>query len=287
MQEKSGEARKGREIGRKVGKKDGMVAGRDVHAGQEGGMVRRLRAYAAGLVPDAGKKQAALEAVRRETEKKKVRYTPSFPEVVGIQLQYMSPVFWGTQGAVLAAVLLLLCGTALRQGGLTDYLWWGSMAAAWMGQMACGELVRHLAGGMAELEQSCYINLPQMWTIRMILAGSVDMLILCICCGGIAWNTGSSLLQVGLYLLVPFVLSNLCGFTLLEIMRGSWGRYGQAASAVWIAVLALVPGVAPVLYGTGFLWLWVTALVLGAVLLAGELRRCYRKIERGEAVCWN
>ena len=263
------------------------VEGRESRAGRERDLERRLQAYATALTPEVGKRHKALEAVRREAERKKVRYTPSFPRVVGIQLQYMSPVFWGMQGAVLVAVLLLLYGTARRQGELLDYLWWGSMAAAWLGQVACGELARHLSGGMAELEQSCYINLPQMWTIRMILAGSVDILILCICCGGIVWNTGSDLARVGLYLLVPFVLSNLCGFLLLEIMRGSRGRYGQAASVAWIAVLALAPAAAPALYGTRFLWLWVAALVSGTALLAGLLRRCYRKIERGEVICWN
>ncbi len=275
------------ENGRKVQEsREGKTGEGDNHVRKKSDMERRLRAYANGLIPEAGRRQLILKEIHREAVRKKVQYTPSFPEVVGIQLQYMSPVFWGMQGAVLIGVILLLCGTALRQGDLMDYLWWGSMAAAWLGQMACGEFGRHLTGGVAELEQSCYINLSQMWTIRMILAGSVDILTLCICCVGIAWNTGSSLAQIGLYLLVPFVLSNLCAFFLLEVMRGSWGRYGQTASAAWV-VLALVPTAIPGLYDIGFLWLWGVVLIVGTVLLAGQLRSCYRKLEGGEVVCWN
>ena len=117
------------------------------------------------ILPEAEKRQKAMEGIDRKIREKRIMYSPSPVRLFLIQLQYIPFAFWLSQGAVLVSVVFLLCRTTLQQGGVMDYLWWGSVAAAWMGLMACGGLNRHLARGMVELEQSCYINMLQLWTM--------------------------------------------------------------------------------------------------------------------------
>lgn len=246
-----------------------------------------LRAYGRELVPDARKKQETLLTIDKAIEKKSFRYTPSPLELFYIQLQYISPAFWCIQGAFLLAMILLLGNTGGERGELSSCLWWASLIAAWMGLAGCGELGRHLTRGMAELEQSCYVNLPQMWTMRMILSGGVDILLLGICGGGIARNTQAPLGQVCVYLLVPFVLSNLCCLSVLTALRGGRGRYGQTVLAVLTAMLALAPSIEPAAYKAEHLWVWVALLLVGTGFLVRQLRQCYRRIMEGEILCRN
>ena len=185
------------------------------------------------------------------------------------------------------AVALLLWHTSLIQGELRDYLWWSSVAAAWMGMLMCGGLGWHLARGMAELEQSCYINLPQMWTVKIILTGGMDILILGFCCGGIAHHTNTPVWQVSVYLLVPFVLSDLCCLLFLTLLRGKRIHGSQLALAVVMAMAASGPSLAAWSYTWNFLWTWVLTLTVAFVLLVRQLRQCYKKLSRGEILCWN
>lgn len=246
-----------------------------------------IRRYGGEMKPDPQKKRLAMEEIERAIERKRPRYTPTVAELFRIQLEYISPVFWGIQGTLLAAIVLLLFWTDAEYGGVRSYLWWGSLAAAWMGPVVSGGLGRHFSGGMAELEQSCYLNLSQMWAMRMLLSGGIDLLLLGICCGGIVWNTDTPPEQVSVYLLTPFVLSNLCCLAVMTLVRGGRGRYWQAALAVLTSLLALLPSFEPLAYDAEYLWVWILLLAFGTGLWAGQLRQCYKKITGGEILCWS
>lgn len=246
-----------------------------------------LRERGRELTPDARRKREALEALEGEIKRKAICYKPSFVELFGIQLQYISPMFWVIQGVFLAAVVFLMERTNRTGGELGNYLWWGSLTAAWMGAAVCGELGRHLRRGMAELEQSCYFNLPQMWTMRMILSGGADMILLGFCCGGIARSTKTPLGQVCVYLLAPFVLSNLCCLWAVTVFRGGRSRYVGPALAFMTALTVLAPSLRPEAYEAEYFGVWVAALLFGIGLWIKQLRQCYKKIAKGEMLCWS
>lgn len=242
---------------------------------------------AAELIPDANRRKESLFFLQDAVREKKLRYTPSFTELMRIQLQYITPFFWLVQGGILLFMILFFCRLSSRDAKLTEYLWWSSIAAAWMGVLSHGTYVSHFSHGMTELEQSCYINLSQMWTIRMILCTSADIIILTAFSGGVAVDTETPFGRVAVYLLVPFVLSNVCSLFLLNVLRGGRGRFGQAALAVLMAMIAVSPSVAPPIYTAAYLWVWFTALIFGAVIFIGQIRSCYNKMMRGEMLCWS
>lgn len=239
------------------------------------------------LSPDPVRKEQALEAIRRAAAQKKIQGAPAWWDIVIIELKYISPLFWTLQGVFLIGLLFLLERIYVNDGVLADYLQWASVAAAWLGVLVYGNFGRHFFRGMAELEQSCYFNLSQMWAVKMALAGTVDILILSLCCGRISRLTKTPFLQVILYLLVPFVLSNVCCLLLFTALRGGRSRYGQLVRGFLTGLIALVPAVIPRIYEVDFLWVWLLMLFAGMAVLAWQIVLMYEKIERGEVLCWN
>lgn len=239
------------------------------------------------IVPDSGKKKAALAAISRAIEEKNIGFTPSLWEIFLTELKYISPYFWILQGGMVAVVFALIKRAVENSGGLIECLRWGSIAAALMGVLICGSLGKHFSAGMAEMEQSCFLNLSQVWTMKMILTGSVDILILLLFSGEIARSAQVLYGQICVYLLAPFVLSNVCCMLLIMYVRGSRGRYGQLAIALLSGIIAALPPTVPHAYEIQYLWVWGLWMVSGIGILAWQIRSMYRKFARGEVLCWN
>lgn len=242
---------------------------------------------AAGMKPDPQKKKKSLACIEEVIADKKIHNIPSPAELIHIQLQYISPVFWLLQGGMLLLLLLLLYQMARMGVELADYLWWSSIVAAWMGILANGAVGRYFLHGMAELEQSCCINLSQMWTIRMILTIGVDICILTLFSGGVAMCTNTFFGRIAVYLLVPFVLSNICCLLAVSALRGGRSRYTLMVLAVLAGLTAAAPSLFPEIYGTAYLWVWLCMLVLGIIVFAAQIKNCYGRMIRGEMICWN
>ncbi len=248
-----------------------------------------LKEASLSLAPREEQRAQAMAEIRKAVREKTMRRQPSPRELLLVELRYISPGFWILQGSLVALLAALLEKTSLDGGALPDYLRGISVLAAWMGVLGCSSLGRHFSRGMAELEQSCYFNLPQLWTIRMALSGAVDILALVLGSGRIAQRTGLPLAQVCVYVLVPFVLSNVAMLLFLTVLRGGRGRYGLLVAALAAGALAAVPGLTPggEAYEAARLWAWTAALLAGIGLYLWQLKVMYGKIRRGETICWN
>ncbi|MCM1541109.1 MAG: hypothetical protein NC121_07600 [Blautia sp.] len=239
------------------------------------------------LKPDPYKKQISLLEIQNVIESRKIRNIPSFGELLQIQLQYISPMFWALQGGLLALMALFLHWLSKQGAELADYLWWSSIGAAWMGVLSNGVLGKHFSNRMAELEQSCYINLSQMWTIRMLLITGVDIVILAVFSGGIAVRTDTFFGRIAVYLLVPFVLSNICCLSLVSALRGGRGKYTMTVLALLTALSAISPAIFPDMYAAAYLWVWFCLLLSGVAVFAAQVRSCYGRMIRGDLICLN
>lgn len=268
-------------------KRKQTAGGEEINSIMAADLQEKIWKTASGLNPDLRQRQRSLLVIQDAIEAKKIRNTLPLDELMWIQLQYIPPIFWTLQGGLLFLLILLLYRMPGQGTELTDYLWWSSMIAAWMGVLSNGTLARHFSNRMAELEQSCYINLAQMWMIRMILTTGVDIGILTVFSGGIASRTNTFFGRIAMYLLVPFLLSNVCCLLLISSLRGSRGKFTLTALTVIVALLAVSPSVFANAYTAAYLWVWFCVLVLGAAVFAGQIRNCYGRMTRGEMICLN
>lgn len=240
----------------------------------------------AALPVSAEKKAAALENIREAADGHNLRPRLSVWELIRIQLAYISPGYWIGQGMVFAALAIYFHNMEVTDS-FRDCISWFSAAVAFMGVFGVAELGKHFSNKAAEVEQSCYFRLEQLWMMKMILFGGVDILGISAFTGGIAERTGVGAGAVCVYLLAPFLLSNACYMLLLTACRGGGGRYQQFGAALLLGIAAMLPSVNPRAYYANYLWVWLVALAAGAALLIGETRALYDKMAKGETLCWN
>lgn len=233
---------------------------------------------------DEERRKEALAVIGRAAASHRTIYYPSWGEMLIGQLRYISKAAWIGQGGFLAAAILLYALFRNHEDQIRLCLIYGSMVAAGVGMVAVMELSKSAACHMAEIEQSCYFNLGQIWSIRLILLGGGDLCVLAVLIFGL-WGRGSyGPLALGLYLLVPFVISNLCYLFFLTVGRtfgrrrlsegagGGSNSWLSMVMALFMCLLAAAPSAFPKAYDRASLWIWALVFLIGTVLLAAEIK---------------
>ncbi len=236
---------------------------------------------------DARQKQKILKKISEAVEEKRYLYHPSLWEIFRGQLKYISGFCLGGQILCFAFFLILL-GYFQRLGGdMTEFLGIGSGVSAGIGVFLMVELSRSRDYGVAELEQVCYLNLKQVWCVKMILFGSLDILMLTAMAFGIAGNTSLGLIRIIVYLLAPFVMSNVLQLFVFTLLRSRKGEYLQIGAAAVSSGLSLLPLSDPGWYTAAYFGVWVCVLAAALLFLVREIIQVYHNLEEGEGICWN
>lgn len=232
-------------------------------------------------------KQRILQNIAAEAKQKHWQYTPSLWEIFKGQLKYISAFCLGGQAVCMLTVILLLGYFQERGGNTLTYLGVFSVAASYVGVFLLMELSRSRDYGTMELEQSCYLNLKQVWCIKMILFGCLDFVMFTVMILGIAGNTSCGAFRSMVYLLVPFVISNSVQLWVFTILRGGRREYLQMGTGILAGGVSLIPLSNPQWYSVEYFGIWVLALAGSLGFFAREARQIYHKLEEGEIVCWS
>lgn len=236
---------------------------------------------------DTVQKQKVLKKLAEAVEEKRYMHCPSFWEIFHGQLKYISGFCLGGQIAV-PLILLILFQYFQKQGEeMMLYLGVGSGVSGCMGIFLIMELSRSRDFRMAELEHTCYLNLKQVWCVKMILFGCLDILTLTAISFGIAGNTSFGMIRTIVYLLVPFVVSNVLQLLVFTVLRSRKGEYLQVGVAILAGILSLLPLYYSEWYKASYFGMWVSVLVVSLVFLIKEVMQVYHNLEEGEGICWN
>ena len=128
----------------------------------------------------------------------------------------------------------------------------------------------------------------QLWAIKMILSGSINVAILTGVIGGLSRKTDFGILALCLYILVPFVISHGCYLLLLFWGRNMGKKWPQITAAVFMGLAAMIPGAFPGVYRQMYLPVWGGVFLMGVVLLGLELHSLFKKLSvGGEKICWS
>lgn len=236
---------------------------------------------------DQRKRRQALQNIAKAVEGKRYVYSPSGWEIFRGQLKYISPFCLGGQ---LLGLLFMVA--------LFEYFWWkgesmltflgaASVASSSMGIFLMLELNRSNSIGLMELEQTCYLNFKQIWCVKMILFGCVDILTLTVLSAVVARSVSCGIFRAAVYLLAPFVVSNMVQLLVFSLLRGRGKEYLQAGAAIACGMASLVPLCNPSWYAAASFGIWVLVLVAATICLIGEMSLVYHKMEEGEILCWN
>ncbi len=150
---------------------------------------------------------------------------------------------------------------------------------------AVAEYARSEAFGMAELEMSARFGLKTVTLARMGILGAAHCGTLCLV-SALGGGEGGSVFRTGIYLLVPYLATDVAA---LWAIRRLWGREGLYASLGLALVVGAVPmflrlSGSPAVWQTGNFGRWLFA----AAALAGAAAFQWKKsIERTEELTWS
>ena len=140
---------------------------------------------------------------------------------------------------------------------------------------------------MAELGASCYFSTKQSVAVYMVIVGSVNLaiFILIILCIGSSLNIG--VLQLGLYVMTAFFLSDIVSVGILSTEIGRENRYFLFISSVFLAIGYTVFSAVPTAFSAVSLGAWGIACFILGSLFALQLKKLFAEMIKGEILCMN
>lgn len=232
---------------------------------------------------DKNKKQQSLTAIEREAACKRVRHYPSFTEHVWNQMRFHSLFHWLIQGGLLFAAMLLALYLRRTDSGDLKAITACSVFFTFAGNVCFSQTARLFSWHMAELEQTLYLNLKQMVCIRMLEAGTADLLILVLILG-ITGKVNTLGIGVSLiYMLVPFLWSNILYLHMLTSLRSSVSGFRSPVLGLLCGIPALFPVIWEPVYRPDYLNIWQVLALSGILLFIAEITNLLGKIEQGDS----
>lgn len=235
---------------------------------------------------DPAKREQALYQISQAGRARKVQYCPPILEIVKMQFFCVPKSVWIFQFLFLA--LLPVSESLLQKHfGLKGWQIFPALSV-WMAVgsvILVSELGRHFSCHMAELEQTCYLNLSQLWLLRTCCVSGVDIVTVAVFCGCRARAYGFGWFSFTVYVLTPFFAANV-----LLLLIFTAGRNNVQAAWFWTAFLAgsglWLQMKCSRIYEAGWLPVWLFLLTAMIALWGIQLRTFCRKME-GEGLCLN
>ncbi len=234
---------------------------------------------------DEEKKALALKQIDIAVNRKKNIFVPSIGRLFMNQMRYVSMQYWILQIGFMVLIMFIMQMLKYLQASETGFLNTMTLMISTIGIIGVGELNRSISCNMTEMEQTCYFCSKQIFCIRMILFGTIDILFLSVL---IAMNGMSrGLIFFGLHILVPFVSSNVCYLLIFIVTRGRNPVYTYFLAGVFVGAFSMIAMNLPWVRDTANKGVWLLMLVLSVIGLGLEVRHILKKIEEREVLCMN
>ncbi len=234
---------------------------------------------------DAARKNFSLSIIRQEIQRKHIRNRPPFAENVLNQLRFQTWQHWAVQGSILLmAVLLVFLLDKNKISGIPSIATC-SVFFVFAGNACFSSTVRLFSWHMAELEKTLYLDLKQMVCIQMMEGGIISLAALALLTGFLGEGSENGITAFLLYLLVPFLWSDILYLHMLTHFRSIFSGFRQLASGILCGILALFPAFFEDAYTAEYVPAWGILSAAGLLFLSAEVCMLFQKIETGENIC--
>lgn len=233
-------------------------------------------------------KEWLQQAFETPAPKKKRAFLRTLPkQEAGLGALMLSQAAYIRKWVWAASFLLFGLVVGLAQYVEIDILWVLSSVMPFAALMLILEVARSSAYGMSELEMTSRFSLRTILLARMSMLGAVQLAgLLFVVPVMRLWKLdGTLLLQYGVYLLVPYLLTAVLGLVAVRRLPGKEGMYVCGSISAFVCVLCPLAQVyVPVLYEAESFALWVLAAVLLAV---GLVKEYGKTLNQWEEIVWN
>lgn len=159
-------------------------------------------------------------------------------------------------------------------------VWIGASLTPLLALLAVVENGKSRQHRMAELELACRISLRSVFMARISILGIFHLLLIGVMIPVLAIWRVAGIIQIGIYLLTPYLLTAAIGMELFRHFRGNDGLLACSAVAGIVCTLGLsdrrfVLG----LYRTEFIYIWGMTLLLALLVCAFEISKMMKEVE--------
>lgn len=237
---------------------------------------------------DEMRKQKTYYAMIEEMEKQR---TPmmSTKNILLHQFWYMDKLFFVVYGVLICLGIIFI--TALQCTGLNqnEMITVCMVGAGILSITSISVIDKLFFAKMAELGASCYFNTKQCVAAWMVLSGMINVMILFLIAGYLNYYWRVGLLQVGLYILTPYLVSSITALGILSMetrgKRKNSSLFGM--SAIFLSISYGVIGLIPIALFVTTLWIWAVAFLVSGFLFVMQIKKLLSKMEKGEVLCTN
>lgn len=235
---------------------------------------------------DEIRKQKTYHAMIKEMEKQR---TPmmSTKNILFHQFWYMDKLFFAVYGVLICLGIISITAlqyTGLNQNGMITVCMVG---AGILSITSIGVIDKLFFGKMAELGESCYFNTKQCVAVWLVLSGMINIMILLFMTGYLGCHWKVKLLQVGLYILTPYLISSFIALEILSMEKRGKNSSLFGMSAIFLSISYGVIGLIPRALFVTTLWIWAVAFLVSGLLFVMQIKKLLSKMEKGEVLCTN
>lgn len=235
---------------------------------------------------DEIRKQKTYHAMIEEMEKQR---TPmmSIKNILFHQFWYMDKLFFVVYGVLICLGIISI--TALQYTGLNqnEMITVCMVGAGILSITSIGVIDKLFFGKMAELGESCYFNTKQCVAVWLVLSGMINIMILLFMAGYLGGHWKVKLLQVGLYILTPYLISSFIALEILSVETRGRNSSLFGMSAIFLSISYGVIGSIPRALFVTTLWIWAVAFLVSGLLFVMQIKKLLSKMEKGEVLCTN
>lgn len=219
-------------------------------------------------------------------QQEKARFLRTFPQPHISMLQFiLTQIAYVRKWVLVFSVLLLVPALTSARHMKPDTLWLISALVPFLGLLAVTENTRSAVYEMQEFEMSAKFSLKSVVLARMSVLGLLDAIVICCLIPICAVNSNLTLLQTGIYLLVPYLLTVNISLYLTRCFHGIEALYGCMFTAVLVSVGNCVLHLfADFIYQFSHLHWWLLFIVF---LFGKTAREIYHTIKQTEELTWN
>lgn len=240
----------------------------------------------AAIEADEKRKASSLFEIEKAVEEKKIFYYPSPVQILLGQIKFSAGYFMGLQCIFSILMLVFIQHMKGKENSMYAYLAVLSAFAAFINVFMMVELNRNFSYRMAEIEQSCYLNLKQLCACKMVCFGGTELVLLSVLLIVTGKNMEMGIFRFGVYIMVPFLLANLIYLFIFTECRRIEKDYAQYMLALLLGMTAVVPTQFEKVYEPANFGVWLLLLAAAISGLCCEGHRMLQGLEENEE-CWN
>jgi len=235
---------------------------------------------------DEMRKQKAYHAMMKEMEKQRIPMM-STKNILFHQFWYMDKLFFAVYGVLICLGIIFI--SALQYTGVNqnEMITVCMVGAGILSITSISVIDKLFFGKMAELGESCCFNTKQCVAAWLVLSGMINVMMLFLIAGYLNYHWKVGLVQVGLYILTPYLVSSITSLEILSMEKKGKNSVLFGMSAIFLSISYVIIGSIPGVLFTAALWIWGAAFLLSGLLLVMQIKKLFNKMEKGEVLCMN